>query len=61
MLPETGVGRTDAANDLNMWTCVGKERTKEDWEMLLGTVGLKIVRAIMPETGFMGYIEAGPA
>lgn len=56
VLPETGVGRTDAANDLNMWTCVGKERTKRDWEALFAKVGLGIEKIIMPEAGFLGYI-----
>jgi demethylsterigmatocystin 6-O-methyltransferase len=57
VLPETGVGRTDAANDLCMWTCCGKERTRREWEVLFAEVGLRIARVVMPEAGFLGYME----
>lgn len=61
VLPERGVGRTDAANDLCMWTVCGKERTETEWGVLFGKAGLRIERIVMPDAGFLGYIEVGLA
>jgi hypothetical protein len=61
ILPEYGVGVREAELDLNMWTHVGKQRTANEWQGLLGKAGLKIVRTIMPELGVRGIIEADVA
>ena len=60
VLPDTGLSQLDARNDLNLWTCIGKERTKEEWESLFGEVGLRIERIIMPEAWGLSYMDVVP-
>lgn len=44
VLPEKGASTLRAAVDLTMMTMCGKERTRRDWDELLGSVGLCITR-----------------
>ncbi|KAI9791596.1 MAG: hypothetical protein M1816_003682 [Peltula sp. TS41687] len=44
VLPEKGVSSLDCVVDLTMLTMAGKERTRAEWDELLGSVGLRIVK-----------------
>lgn len=44
VLPDRGVDQLSCVVDLTMLTMCGKERTRADWDELLGSVGLQIVK-----------------
>ena len=44
VLPDRAVDQLSCVVDLTMLTMCGKERTRTDWDELLGSVGLQIVK-----------------
>lgn len=44
ILPEKGASQLTCVVDLTMLTMCGKERTRAQWDELLGSVGLRIVK-----------------
>lgn len=60
VLPEVGCGVREAMEDINLWTCCGKERAPSQWRELLRKARFEILRIVKAETGLYGIIEARP-
>ena len=58
VLPEVGCGQREALLDLNMIKLNGMERSRGQWESLLGSAGFRVVKIWAAETGTGCFIEA---